>query len=171
MTSLVIGCACASGCRPVALQSRPGELRVAAGQWSQDGSSNSLDAESEASLGGTGGSTAPDSGLQVDVSLELRDGHIEYRMRLRNPRSALVTAAYVSAEGTGERQESPIIVLFSDGRYRERFLELRGTGSVPASMRATSLAGALQERPGAFIVTLRGADFEEIWVGRLAQGR
>jgi hypothetical protein len=92
-------------------------------------------------------------------------------MRLRNPRSALVTAAYVSAEGTGERQESPIIVLFSDGRYRERFLELRGTGSVPASMRATSLAGALQERPGAFIVTLRGADFEEIWVGRLAQGR
>ena len=170
LTGIAIGCACASGCRPVAALGRTGALRSDMARWANDAAVGAVVGDGEGtSIPVVATTTGRD--LEADVSLEFRGDHIEYSLRLRNPHSALVTAAWVTATGAADRPESPVIVLFTGSRYRERFLEVRGTGRVPASMRAASLAEDLRARPASFVVTLRGADFEEIWSGRLGERR
>lgn len=160
------------GCRTVG-PAAVSDLRVVAGRSPSSGRATEfhavvapVDARSN-----DDGSESP--GPIARVTLELKEDRFEYRMRLRNPEGHLVTSAYVALAPTGERQEkTPLVVLFASGLYRDRFLTLRGTGTVPASARAGVLADEIQGRPGAFVVVLRGGESGgELWTGRLMEGR
>ncbi|MGQ0649909.1 MAG: hypothetical protein ACT4P7_20350 [Gemmatimonadaceae bacterium] len=172
ISGLAIGCACAAGCQPLTPPALTSELRVVAGSRESSAPASAFHAEVwEFGLTSAPGRRPPFNSLQARVTLELRGDRFEYHIRLRNPDAELITGAFLTTVGAGGRAESPVVVLFTDGGLRDRFIELRGTASVVASTRASVLVEELQSRPVGFAITLRGADERAVWSGRLLEGR
>ena len=163
--SVAAGCACLSACKPSPMVSRSSELRVVAGPRLSGAAPSALYAEVRGRAPEAGSIVR--RGLEARITLELKGDAIEYRVRLVNPGAVVVTEAWVTLQGEDGREGSPVVQLFSGGRFRDPYLELRGTGSVLASMRTAVIVAELQTRPQAFAVTLRGLGLGNVWSGRL----
>lgn len=162
---LVLGVACRGAAAPL----RASELRVV----SSDAYSTKTASEFHARIGADrslADDAASDSSLHAWVSLRLRGDEFEYHIRLRNPGAFQVTEAVVASVAGPERLMTPVMVLFRDARYRDRFLEVRGLGVVLPSMFASTIAEEIQGRPSAFAVLLKGPGGER-WMAPLTEGR
>lgn len=116
----------------------------------------------------------PDSGAAsqtgAEVQLRLIADVLEYSMRVRNPLGQALEEAVIlmPEEGRAGAAERPVAILFTDGRFRDRHLEMRGTVQVLPSVSPVTLAEELQRRPGTFRVVLTGGGTEGLhWEGRL----
>lgn len=158
--ALVVSGAGLSGCT-AASYAPSGELRTVS---VRSGNAAPTAFHAEVTAGGQAGQGA--SPLRAKVTLELKGDALEYRMHLQNPNGELVTeAAVVLASDAG----APVIALFSDGRFRNEILELRGTATVRASERAAVIAEELSATPARFAVVLRGGG--QAWTGAVKLGR
>jgi hypothetical protein len=102
----------------------------------------------------------------AEATVHLSEDAIEYRLRVRNPTGALISAA--GLEVLDESSTPRVVaVFFSDAAFRERTLNLRGSASIPASMSAAVLGEEVQGSPSTFRVFLRVGSAGESWVGRL----
>ena len=154
-----------AGCR-AAVPRGTSELRVIAGRGA------SLPSTAfHATIRPAVADTSPDPGVRARVTLLLTQDGMEYHMRLENPGSRLVTGAWLVVRSGDDASAVPLVHLFSDGRYRDRFIEVRGTVAVPAALRSGVLAEEIQGNPAGFAVVLQGQGARERWSGPLRVGR
>jgi hypothetical protein len=166
LTGLAIGCTALAACSAIAVPPAMGSAAPAYSFGSDGWSTTAFHAELKPR---TSDSTA--SRLAARVRLEIVGEGLEYRMEVRNPDRELITEAYVYSVAAGADPGTPVMVLFTDGRFRDRFLGLRGTVSLMPSMKPSVITQELQLRPSTFAVGLRGANGVGAWTmeGRVNQ--
>lgn len=111
-----------------------------------------------------------DSALRAWVSLRLRGDEFHYHIRLQKHGAFQVTEAVVASRADADGLLTPVVVLFRDARFRDRFLEVRGLGVVLPSMVASAIAEEIQSRPSAFVVLLKGPGGER-WMAPFTEDR
>lgn len=104
-------------------------------------------------------STAPTLGSQAWGTVRIvvnDDDSFEYLATIYNPMEEAFTGAFLQ-RGGGALRDDVVATLFSDVALRSRYIQLRGTISIPRGVSAGVLAEELREHPRSFAVSVHSA--------------
>lgn len=104
-------------------------------------------------------STTPSVGSQAYGTVRIvvnDDDSFEYLATIYNPGEEAFTGAYLRRSG-GTPSNDVVATLFSDVALRSRYIQLRGTVSLPRGVSAEALSEELREHPRSFAVSVHTA--------------
>lgn len=104
-------------------------------------------------------STTPTVGSQAYGTVRIvvnDDDSFEYLATIYNPMEEAFTGAFLRRAG-GALGDDVVATLFSDVALRSRYIQLRGTVSLPRGGSAEELAEELREHPRTFAVSVHSA--------------